>query len=296
MNTKQIHYFVEVTKRKSFTKASQELFICQSALSKAIKELEKDLGVQLIDRAAKGFRLTPEGKNMYEKAQICLRKIDDEMNSLYDSLHIERGEIRVGVPPVIGTAFFTHIMDVFAHKYSDIKVNISEAGANTIKTKVERGEVDIGVIILPFSAPGFEVMPVIQSKNVLLVNKNHRLAGCRDVAFLELEHEDFYSLDETFMLYDRTLQLCGQAGFVPKIIGKSSQWDFLAGMVAVDRGICILPGPIMKKYNSENICILQLKEPEFYWDIALLVRSDKYISNAIEKFIQVVREEGPKLV
>ena len=52
----------------------------------------------------------------------------------------------------------------------------------------------------------------------------------------------------------------------------------------------------MKKYNSENICILQLKEPEFYWDIALLVRSDKYISNAIEKFIQVVREEGPKLV
>lgn len=106
MNTKQIHYFVEVTKRKSFTKASQELFICQSALSKAIKELEKDLGVQLIDRAAKGFRLTPEGKNMYEKAQICLRKIDDEMNSLYDSLHIERGGDTGGGPAGHRDSFF----------------------------------------------------------------------------------------------------------------------------------------------------------------------------------------------
>lgn len=62
MNIKSLNYFIEVAKEKSFTNASKNLFVCQSALSKAIKTFENELDITLIDRTSKHFKLTPEGQ------------------------------------------------------------------------------------------------------------------------------------------------------------------------------------------------------------------------------------------
>lgn len=286
MNTKQLTYFIEIAKQESFTKASQQLFICQSALSKTIKVLEEELGVQLIDRVSKGFCLTQEGRLLYEHGQIALKRIEDEMNGLYDSINVAKGVISVGIPPVIGTAYFTKIIDEFCKKYPDIKLRIVEAGANSVKEKVEKGEIDIGVVILPFSSNAFKVTQVIKADNVLVVNREHPLAERQEVDFAELKDEKFIILNKSFMLHDRILDLCGEAGFAPRITCESSQWDFIASMVAMNQGVTILPRPIMRKYKSDDIRVISLKNPEFPWDIALIVKKDKYISKSIQSFVE----------
>ncbi len=295
MNIKQLNYFVEVAKQKSFTKASGNLYICQSALSKTIKQLEGDLGVQLIDRTAKTFKLTPEGKIFYENGQMALKNINDELNGLYDSIHAKKGKISVGIPPVIGTAYFTKIVYEFRNMYPDIVLHVVEAGANTVKDKVEAGEIDIGVVILPFSSNNFNITPVIKGKNVLIVHKDHPLARRKNVAFKELCNEQFISLDQTFMLYDRIVHLCESAGFKPNIVCESTQWDFVAEMVALKQGISILPKPILKKLKTDDIRMIDLIEPEFPWDVALIVKDGKYMSNEIRYFIDLVEAEGKKI-
>lgn len=291
MTIKQLTYFLEIARMKNFTKAAANLYISQSALSKTVKMMESELGVQLVDRTVNHFKLTPEGEILYQKGLLALKNINDELDGLYDSLGVEQGNISVGIPPVIGTAYFTSIIYKFREMYPDVELKIREAGANTIKKWVSDGEVDIGVVILPVSGDDFRVIPVITAENVLLVNKNHPLARFDEVGFKMLEKERFISLNSTFMLYDQIRSICLISGFEPNIVCESSQWDFIAEMVALDQGISILPRPILKKFNSDNIKLVSLKDPKFSWNIAIILNKDKYVSKIMKAFIELSKKE-----
>lgn len=284
-----MNYFVEIARQKSFTNASKNLYICQSALSKAIKTFESELDIILIDRTSKNFKLTPEGQLLYENGIIALKVINEQLTKLQDSISLEKGSIKVGVPPVISTIYFTFTIQEFRNMYPNINLSVIEAGANTVKDKVEKGEIDIGVVILPFSSQDFNITSVFMSDNVVVVHKNHPLASKKEVSFSEIKDEPLIILNETYMLHDRIKALCAKAGFEPNIICSSSQWDFIAEMVALNQGITILPRPILSKFHSKNIRLLTIKDPEFPWNIALIVRKDKYVSKAIKLFIEFVK-------
>lgn len=265
------------------------MYICQSALSKAIKTFESELDIILIDRTSKNFKLTPEGQLLYENGIIALKVINEQLTKLQDSISLEKGSIKVGVPPVISTIYFTSTIQEFRNMYPNINLSVIEAGANTVKDKVEKGEIDIGVVILPFSSQDFNITSVFMSDNVVVVHKNHPLASKKEVSFSEIKDEPLIILNETYMLHDRIKALCAKAGFEPNIICSSSQWDFIAEMVALNQGITILPRPILSKFHSKNIRLLTIKDPEFPWNIALIVRKDKYVSKAIKLFIEFVK-------
>jgi DNA-binding transcriptional LysR family regulator len=287
MNIKSLNYFIEVAKEKSFTNASKNLFVCQSALSKAIKTFENELDITLIDRTSKHFKLTPEGQLLYENGVIALKVINEQLEMLLDSVSIEKGKIKVGVPPVISTIYFTSIIKSFKDNFHSINLQIIEAGANTVKDKVHNGEIDIGVVILPFSSDEFNITPIF-SDVVVVANKSHPFASREEVSLLEIKDEPLISLNETYMLYDRIKIRCNEAGFEPNIICTSSQWDFIAEMVALNQGISILPKPILSKFHSKNIKAIHIKEG-FPWNIAFIVRKDKYVSKAIKLFIEFTK-------
>lgn len=288
MNIRELNYFIEVAKEGSFTKASKNLFVCQSALSKAIKSFENDLDIKLIDRTSKNFKLTPEGQLLFENGVIALKVINEQLDMLLDSVSLEKGKIKLGVPPVISTIYFTSLIQSFKENYPSINLQITEAGANTVKNKVNDGDIDIGVVILPFNSDNFNIIPIFQAEVVVIVNKEHPLAKKEEISLLELKNEHFISLDETYMLYDRVKIRCNQVGFTPNIISTSSQWDFVAEMVALNQGIAILPKPILSRFHSKKIKILKIKEG-FPWNIAFIVRKDKYISRAIKLFIEFTK-------
>lgn len=292
MTLKQLTYFLEIAKMRNFTKAAANLYISQSALSKTVKSMECELGVQLIDRTVNHFKLTPEGEIFYQKGLIAIKNINSELEDLYGSLGTEKGHITVGIPPVIGTAYFTSIIYKFRNMYPDVELKIIEAGANTIKKWVSEGEVDIGVVILPVSNDDFNVIPIVTAENVLLVNKNHPLAQYDEVSFKMLKDERFIALNSTFMLYDQIISLCRISGFEPNIVCESSQWDFITEMVVLDQGVSILPRPILKRYNSDKLKLISLKDPSFSWNIAIILKKDKYISRIIKSFIELSKKEG----
>ncbi|MGF6906421.1 LysR family transcriptional regulator [Fusobacterium sp. PH5-44] len=289
INLKLLKYFIEISNCKSFTGASKSLYLCQSALSKAIKTFESELGLTLIDRTYKNFQLTPEGQLLYENGTIALKVIDEQLKKLHDSISSEKGRIKVGVPPVISTIYFTSTIQEFRNQYPNIHLDVIEAGANTVKNKVESGEIDIGVVILPFCSNDFYVTPVFHSDNVAIVHKKHHLAKQNEINLIQLREEPLIILNETYMLHDKIKEICNFVGFEPNIICKSSQWDFIAEMVALNQGTSILPRPILSKFHSKNIKILTIKEPEFPWEIALIIRKDKYVSKAMKLFVDFVK-------
>ena len=249
MNLKHLSYFVDISKRESFTKAADDIYVSQSALSKSVKSLEQELNVTLIDRTSKSFNLTEEGRILYVEGEILMQYIDESQDEIIEKIHRSRRRLRIGVPPVISTVYFSQLLFRFIKQYPNIELEISEVGANIVQNQINAGNIDIGVVILPIiNSDNYHIIPAMSSDNALIVNKDHPLASRDEVDFKELEHEDFLILDRTYMLHDRIIKNCEIAGFYPHITTESSQWDFLAEMVAYNQGISILPVPIMKRF------------------------------------------------
>ena len=290
MNLKHLSYFVDISKRESFTKAADDIYVSQSALSKSVKSLEQELNVTLIDRTSKSFNLTEEGRILYVEGEKLLQYIDVSQDEIIEKIHRSRRRLRIGVPPVISTVYFSQLLFRFIKQYPNIELEISEVGANIVQNQINAGNIDIGVVILPIiNTDNYHIIPAMYSDNALIVNKDHPLASRDEVDFKELEHEDFLILDRTYMLHDRIIKNCEIAGFYPHITTESSQWDFLAEMVAYNQGISILPVPIMKRfYSSDRIKMIRLKEPEFPWNIAMIFKKEKLITAQMEEFIHFV--------
>lgn len=290
LNLKHLSYFVDIAKRKSFTKAAEDIFVSQSSLSKAVKCLEEEFDVVLIDRTNKSFCLTEEGKILLSEGEKLLQYINQCQMDIVDKVRKSARRLRVGMPPVISTAYFSYLIYKFRECYSDVNLEIIEAGANTVQNLVDRGDVDIGVVILPIvNSYQYQINPAMSSENVLIVNRKHWLASRSVVSFAELKEEKFLILDSTYMLHDKIITNCGIAGFYPNITIESSQWDFLAEMVALNQGVSILPKPIVKRFSSgENIHMLHLREPEFPWNIAMITKKEKLITEQMKDFIDLV--------
>ncbi|EIT85962.1 HTH-type transcriptional regulator [Fictibacillus macauensis ZFHKF-1] len=285
MDVRQLLYFVEVSRQKSFTKAANILFLSQPSLSKMVKSLEEELQVQLLDRSGRQLQLTDAGEAVYEHALRILHAMDELSSSLYDVLQLKKGKITLGIPPVISTLYFPKIIGDFKKKYPQITMQLMEYGANKMEEEVANGTLDLGISVLPVDEEAFDVLPFKQDEMTLIVSAEHPFAKAEKVSLNQLEQESFIFFTEEFALYDRMVATCRQAGFEPTIAYKSSQWDFMAGLVGENMGISFLPHSLYNKLHNDNIVSVSLEGEAIPWHLGIVMKKGKYKSYALRQFL-----------
>ncbi|MCR8743919.1 LysR family transcriptional regulator [Romboutsia lituseburensis] len=286
MNIKEIIYFLEVVKETSFTKAANNLYISQPALSKAIKNLEQEVQTQLIERNTKKFNLTYEGEIFYENAKKSIDIINTEIFKLQDSITNCRKKLTLGIPPVIGSVYFTSAVAKFKQEYPDIDIKIIEEGANNIKYKVVDESIELGAVIFPVEEDSIIASQIVSGDVMLAISKDHPLANRKSVDMKELKDERFIVFNENFMMYDKTINACKKSGFEPNIVMKISQWDFILEMVALNYGIAIMPKPIVQRYKMNGVSMISISNPGINWNIGFIVKKDKYMSKTLKLFVE----------
>ncbi|WP_053220207.1 LysR family transcriptional regulator [Virgibacillus senegalensis] len=288
MELRQLHYFLEVAKLQSITKAAESLHISQPALSKMIKGLEEELGMTLIVRSNKTSELTDAGIVVKEYARKIQGQLDDMTTILNDLTQLKRGSIHIGLPPIIGSLFFPNVLSAFHKKYPNIKISITEYGGAKVVKSVEEGELELAVAVLPVDEELFDVYPIVEEKMNVVVPQEHRFANRRSIDLMELKEEEFIFYHEDFALHDIILEKFLEAGYHPNILFKSSQWDLMSEMVAANLGITILPDSICNKVKSNRLHILSVN-PTIPWDLAVITKKDKYLSYAARTFIDFIQ-------
>ncbi|MDQ0243933.1 DNA-binding transcriptional LysR family regulator [Bacillus fengqiuensis] len=284
MDVRQLQYFYEVAKQKSFTKAAEVLHISQPSLSKMVKSLEDEIGIKLIDRSGKRIQLTDAGEIVFQQAEAVLRSLNDLSNSLYDLMNLKRGTIKFGIPPIIGTLFFPRIMKSFRDSYPLIHIQMIEFGAKKMERIVEQGEVDVGVVLLPVDDTKFEFIPFAKEKLQVVMPKKHSFSKRKFVSLTELKDESFIMFHEDFSMHEIIYNECLRAGFQPNIAYTSSQWDFIGEMVAANLGIALFPQSICQKLNHDQVSIIDLDDI-IPWELGLIIKKDRYISIATKAFL-----------
>lgn len=129
MDIRQIEYFSEVAKHLSFTKAASTLHVSQPSISKAIQNLEAELGVPLFYRSSKQLELTDAGRAVLVNAQHVLEAFKNLRSELTDIMELKKGQIRIGIPPIVGSEFFSKLVSQYKEQYPYIELILTEVGS-----------------------------------------------------------------------------------------------------------------------------------------------------------------------
>jgi DNA-binding transcriptional LysR family regulator len=296
MDVRNLGAFVEVVRRGGFSRASEALHLTQSAVSKAVKALEEELGQPLLVRLGRRVTLTDAGRVVFDRAQAVLSVIHSIEEEVADVGAVRRGHLRLGIPPMIGGAFFPPVLGDFRTAYPGVVLELREVGARGVEALVIDGEVEAGATVLPTDRSVFEVVPLMRDVLRAVVHPKSPLARRRSVALRELEAVPFVLYREDFALHGHILDACRREGFSPKVASESSQWDFMAALVAADVGVALLPRTICRRLDPAQVKVLPLVEPELRWDLALIWKLGRHLSPTARAFIEVVRrhaQDGP---
>ncbi|TDL30813.1 LysR family transcriptional regulator [Jeotgalibacillus sp. S-D1] len=285
MEIKHLQYFIKVTDTGSFTRAADELYMTQPAISRMMKSLEDEAGMPLFIRSRKKLRLTDAGRVFYEHAQ----KMDQQFQELQDSLaslsNHTKGLIRIGLPSIIDSVFFTSLIASFHKEYPDITFQLVEDGSKGIEEKVRNEKLDFGVVFLPAPHHTFDSYSLGQEALKLIVPSKHRLAHRKEAALEDLKNEDFIMFNKDFALRDCIYTACRQSHFEPRIISETSQLDFIEEMVASNMGITLLPESAVKGLTSD-VKQITISHPPINWHLSLIWKKDHLAAHVKQEFIR----------
>ncbi|MFD1953546.1 LysR family transcriptional regulator [Paenibacillus thailandensis] len=294
MDIKHLQYIVEIIRQNSFTKAAEKLHVTQPTISKAIKGLENELGQDVFVREGKQVKLTDTGEAIYRYAQPIMQLFDGLTTELSDLAYLRKGSVRIGLPPMTGANFFPEVMKQFQERYPGIAVHMVEEGAKKIEEAIREGELDAGVVLLPVDQASFHTIPLVAERIMAVVHPGHPIAERDEVRLAELAEEPFVMFSAGFALHERIIAACREAGFEPRIVYESSQWDFLREMAAAGLGVSMLPETICRSFAPEKVKAVPLVDPVIPWLPAMVWRKEGYLSLASRAWIDFTREKFGK--
>jgi DNA-binding transcriptional LysR family regulator len=295
ISIKQLKYFVEIVAAGSYTRASERLYIAQSALSRQIKELENDIDVVLLRRDAKQVELTLAGKEFYDRA----RKILDDMDqAIVQARHIDKGErgaIRllhsssVPLSTPLGPC-----LNAVLQAFPGVTLEISQASSEHQALDVEEGRADLGLARTPIlrKHPHLETITLYQEKLVVAVSLQHPLAQREMVDIAELRDELFVSMPhrERGGLSYLVAERCIAHGFFPKPARATSRKASLLSLVTANFGIAIVPDS-MRAIAVAGVHFIDIREPDFQSAVVLLMRRDApvMVGQFVQAFMQALQ-------
>ncbi|MBP2003805.1 DNA-binding transcriptional LysR family regulator [Halobacillus andaensis] len=290
LDIRHLEYFSEVAKQLSFTKAASTLHVSQPSLSKAVKQLEDELGVPLFYRSKK-VELTDAGKAVLTNAINVLDAFHNLTSELSDIIELKKGEIKIGIPPITGAAFFSKLISYYRDQYPQVKILLSEVGSKMIKQGVEDGSLDIGLVCnVPVKKDNLEVLEVINDPLMLLVHQDNKLAQQVRVDLTDLDQESFILYRQDFSLHDRIIEECSTKGFYPNVVCHSSHRDFMIEMVEAKVGIALLPSEIATTIQDRAIKVIPLENSNLSLELGMVWKKNKYLPFAVREFIDLSKQ------
>ena len=290
MEFKHLRTFIEVARLGGFTQAASGLHISQSAVSKQVAQLEHSLGTPLFDRLGSHVRLTAAGTVVLQRAEDMLRLHNELLSELDDLSHLTRGELRVGLPLLGSNTLFAGLFAEYRRRYPNIQVQLLEEGSLNIEKAVLSGELELGGSLTPKN-PAFAYQPFCDEPLDVLIPADHPLAEGPSVRLEQLADTPFLLYQRSFVLNDRVLKACQQAGFTPIEGGRSGQADFLVALVAAGQGVVLLPSVVARGLVRPGVVRVKLLAPDYLrWDIAFIWREGAYLSRAAQAWLELLRE------
>lgn len=296
MDIKQMHYFISIVETDfNMSQASKILHISQPALSQTITTLEKNENLLLFERAHGRLQtLTPAGEILYQHAKEIVQKYNDMLQDLQEESAQLKGNIKIGIPPVVISVVFPEILPTLISTNPEIRFQIKEAGAVELKKDLLLQELPIVVLLRPTGLDSSTVEEVVIRKDTLsaFMSKDHSLAQKDRLLWTDLHNQPMAIFDSTYMIHHQLLNKFSSQQVKPQLYLQSASWDLLLNSTRRSNLVTVLPTPVAHYYSSPEVVRVDFEQP-LYWEVVLCRRKQKrysriedYVFNYMKDFYQ----------
>ena len=278
--------FHEVAKFKSFSRAAEELFVSQPAVSKHIRQLEQKLGMGLIRRGRGGFDLTEAGEMLFKHThKICnnLQEIESVLDNLKKDHH---GLLKIGTTESYSKCLMPKLLSGFQTSYPSIKITLEVGNSEEIEKGLLDYKNDIGLIGLAKASSKFESVPFLKEELVLIVSPDHPLGKRKAVSLKEIEGYPFIIRAKGSTTRRILFHAYEEFNIQPSLLIEAGSSEFIKQWVSEGRGVSV----IVKRLGEDEerrgmIKMIPLLE-KLYLEVAVLYLKEERANPAIKAFIR----------
>lgn len=292
MNLKDMEYFYYLCKLKSFTKTAEKLYVSQPSITMALKRIEKELNTKLVIRnhSEKQIELTEAGMILKRHTQNIIEEIKEIKLEISK---ISGGNIKLGVPPMIGAYFFPIIMEELAKQGYARNIELVEKGSVAMKELLLTNEVDMSLIgsLYPLKEENLEAKILKVDEFKVCMSKNHVLAKKTKIDFKELLNEQFIVLGNSYIHNEVLEKLCMENNISMKNFYYTEEIQTAKSLIASGVGIGIMID--MAVNNIKTIKTVPILKPiKFY--ISFASKKDRYLTLNEEKIKEIILNNSNK--
>lgn len=283
MNFEHLNIFIAVVENGGFTRAAETMFISHSTTSRAVTALEDSLGVRLLDRNSRGFRLTAAGRLLYEQGGELLRRAEALEKQVSGAEDAPAGGLRLAIAPMDCRALDS-ALDRYGAENPDAAVEILRRGISEVKSLVVSGKADLGA---GFSyalgdMSDFEQAVLTRSKFCALVKKGHILRNRQPLTVEDLRGESYITAGERRSAFTEALEAPILDGRDPSEIHRAGTLEALFMMVRDGKGLTLAPEPMAARLGDG--CELLELSFDSGFDVVLFWTEDG--APAAERFVE----------
>ena len=292
MQLKSLKVFCDVVGWRSFSRAADENGISQSGASQVVNQLERRLGVKLIDRSKRPFVLTPEGETYYEGCRKLVQRydaLDDQVRTLHEEV---AGRVRVVSIYSVGLHHMNRYLQKFLSQYPKANVRLEYQHPHRLYDAIEKDHADLGLVSYPRASRTIDAIGWREEPMVLVCAPGHRLAGRQTLPLEELAGEKMIGFDSDLTIrreIDRVLQLHHAEATVAM---EFDNIETIKRAVEIDAGVALLPEPtVRREVEAGTLVQVPLASDELVRPLGIIHRRGKKLSATARRFIELLRSE-----
>ena len=292
MNIRDFEYFDCLCSTKSFTKASEKLYISQPSVTLSLARLERELDSKLIIRnhSNKEIQLTESGEILRKRIKNILREIEE---TKLEIRKVKNKKIKFGLPPIIGAYFFPKFIKELISFIENIE--FIQAGSVKMKKLLLDGKVDIALIgsLEPINDKEIESYLLKKDSFVICISKNNKLSREKSLNFEKLKNEHFIVLNDDFLHLGVLKKLLNKYNIKSQKIYYTAEIQTAKSLIAANLGI-----GIMTKMSVEDLVGIQriyLKD-DLKFQVSLVTKKEHYLTDIEKSIIYLIKEKNNSCV
>ncbi|MER7396548.1 LysR family transcriptional regulator [Streptomyces sp. NPDC000151] len=276
--------FAAVGRLEHLSAAADELRTPQSTVSRSVVRVEEAVGVRLFGREGRGMRLTRQGRAFLARVERGL----EEIGAGYEELRADTdapGMVALGFLPALGTAPVPLLVRWFRALHPGVRFRLVQDHPEGLLERLRAGEVDLCLTSPLIEEPGVSHRAVTHEPLRLVVPAGHRLATRRRVDIAEAAGEDFVMAAYGYGLRRLVNDLCGAAGFTPRVAFEGAEVATIRGLVAAGLGVSVLPS---SPAVLPGVVQLPLTDADAYRTVGLTWITDRPRTPLVTAFTDLV--------
>lgn len=293
MDSKQIQYIIKVAECKNITRAAEQLFVSQPALSHFISKIEDELGAKIFNRGTTPLTLTQAGETYVKTAKMMVA-LEENMKKEIDNLnHCREGSIRLGLSDMRATTLLPFVLPEFKKLFPNVVIQTVETSSRTVEENVKNGVVDLGII------PLYDFDQELQSQ--VLYDEELLMVSTQDlpsewgavrsrVQIEDIADQDFVMLKAGNRIRGAVDTIFMEHGVHPRTIIESTN-NMTAYMIAsAGMGVAIVPEGVIRLMNPIRIPrVYSIGKQGFHWNLGAIWRTDVMLTSAQQQLIRLLK-------